>query len=301
MAVDVSSQAYQALRSLIERLLGSPEEAGKYLEDPGSYLAAYGVSDYQYDASVVQQVISECAGGPYVPAEAKQALYDYAQGGYEGHQSVQQVVQHVNKVVQESYYNNEYITQQVYNYDNSTNVDNSTEVYVGGDVHGDLDVETTNVTATEGGVAAGGDITDSGINTGENSGFVGNLDVDASGGDGGGQGYEGPGSPGGAGGDVDLNLNFGGGNQNVDGTQNVGGNQVFGDVQDSALAAGGDAANVSNNEIYDGSAASAGGDATGYHEDTDVDAQHSIVATEQGAGDLDQHAQQEEPAGDPSA
>jgi hypothetical protein len=25
------------------------------------------------------------------------------------------------------------------------------------------------------------------------------------------------------------------------------------------------------------------------------------VATEQGAGDLDQHAQQEEPAGDPSA
>ena len=63
------------------------------------------------------------------------------------------------------------------------------------------------------------------------------------------------------------------------------------DVEDGALA-GDDANNASDNELEEGSALSAGGDAETEVEDsfndTDVDADESIVNTQQGSGELEQ-------------
>ena len=64
-------------------------------------------------------------------------------------------MQHLNYITYAKYEGDEYITQQLINYqDYSTTIDNSTHVDVDGDFHGDI--ETTNVNAVgEGAMAAG--------------------------------------------------------------------------------------------------------------------------------------------------
>lgn len=319
MAVDV----YQSLRDLINQILGDREAALQYAEDPEGTLAAQGITDSDLDGVDIRQLVGECAPGHPLPGNVQQSLQSYSGGGgapsgYQGpppppagggHASTQEVVQHLNYVTYQTYEGDEQITQQLINYeDNSTNIDNSVDVDVDGDVHGDLDLETTNVNATgdgavaagqdaegvatgDGAIAAGDDIRDSQLNTGDGAVQAGE-DINAPVNTGEFTGVQ-------ADGDVE-NTVVGDDNQaaQVSGqadnsTFNFGDGDVtnFGDADfdDSAVAVGGgDATNVSDNDLFEGAALSVEGDAEGNFEETDVTAHDSIVATEQGPGDLEQ-------------
>lgn len=325
MAVDV----YAQLKELIEGIFGSRDTALQFAGDPDGTLAAQGITDGDLSQVDMRQLVSECAAGADLPEGTRQALQSYSSGGsapsYQvaspppagAPQGTHEVVQHLNYVTYATYEGDEQITQQLINYENydySTNIDNSVEVEVDGDVHGDLEVETTNVNATgDGAVAAGDDVENAA--TGDGSQIIdGDNYGNANTGDGAVQAY----------GDIEAPVNTGTftGVQNDDGTVEnaiVGdGNQAaqvsgnadnstfnFGDgdvtnigqstVEESAIATGGgDANNVADNTLYEGAAAAAGGDATGNfeenYEETYVEAYDSNVATEQGYGNLDQHA-----------
>lgn len=278
MPVDVIAE----LKAMIQNIFSNPDAAMQYASDPNGTLAAQGITDGDLSGVDLYQLVDQCATEAGLPESTKQALQSYGGGSASSsaasHQSAQDVVQHLNYVTYQTYEGDEQITQQLINYqDYSTNIDNSVEVEVDGDVHGDLEVETTNVNATgDGAIAAGDDIEDSQLNTGDgavqagddinapvNTGeFTGvqadNLNADAS------------------------TFNFGDGD-----VTNIGQSTV----EESAIATGGgDANNVADNTLYEGAAAAAGGDATGDFEETYVDAENSIVGTEQGPGDFDQHA-----------
>jgi hypothetical protein len=325
MAVDV----YASLKELIEKILGDRDAAMQFASDPTGTLAAQGITDGDLSQVDIRQLVSECASEADLPEGARQALQSYSSGApapshYQlaapppaaAHQGTQEVVQHLNYVTYATYEGDEQITQQLINqenYDYSTNIDNSVEVEVDGDVHGDFEVETTNVNATgDGAVAAGDDVENAA--TGDGAQIIdGDNYGQANTGDGAVQ----------AGGNINAPVNTGEftGVQTTGPVENtvvgdhnqaaqVSGNADnstfnFGDgdvtnigqstVQDTALATGGgDANNVSNNTLYEGAAAAAGGDATGNfeenYEETHVEAYDSNVATEQGYGNLDQHA-----------
>lgn len=319
MAID----AYAALKELITKLLGQRDTAVQYAEDPEGTLAAQGLSDQDLSGVDIRQVVGECTSEFPLSDSARSAVQSYSSGGsapggypsmppaQSAHPQPAEVVQHLNYITYAAYEGDEYITQQLVNYqDFSTNIDNSVSVDVDGDVRGDLDVETINVNATgDGAVAAGDDVYNAA--TGDGAQIIdGDNTGQANTGDGAvqaGRDLEAPVNTGVntgilAEGDVDGAV-IGDGNQvaNVDGdlensVLNFGEGDVtnFGDanIDDAAVSVGGDANNVSDNTLYDGAAAAAGGDAEGYHEATthevDIDAYESVVATEQGSGDLEQ-------------
>jgi hypothetical protein len=247
--------------------------------------------------------------------------------------SASEVVQHLNYVTYATYEDNDEITQQLINYeDNSTNIDNSVDVEVDGDVDGDLeiDLDTTNVNATgdgavaagedaegvatgDGAVAAGDDVENaatgdgSQVIDGDNFGLANTGDEAILAGDDIGAANSGTFTGVQAGEDVE-NAVVGDDNQTVQGEVeadviNFGGGSDINnfdnaDFDDSAVSVGGDATNVSDNELEEGAAISGTGDAEGNFEDTFVDADESIVTTEQGPGDLEQENEEfEEVAG----
>jgi hypothetical protein len=295
MAVDV----YASLKELIASLFGSHDAALQWAQDPDGTLAAQGISDGDLSQVDLYQLVDQCAAEAGLPDSTRQALQSYNGGGGGSassaatQQSTQEVVQHLNYVTYQTYEGDEQITQQLINYqDYSTNIDNSVDVEVDGDVHGDLDVETTNVNATgDGAVAAGDDVENAA--TGDGSQIIdGDNYGNANTGDGAVQAY----------GDIEAPVNTGEFTgvqaEEVDADASV---FNFGDgdvtnigqstLDDTAISTGeGDANNLSDNTLYEGAAAAAGGDATGDYEETYVDAYESNVATEQGEGNLDQHA-----------
>jgi len=324
MAVD----ATQALKDMIQKIFGGDRDlAMQVAEDPYGTLAEQGITESDLGQVDMYQLVNDCANGYDLPPNTQQALQSYSGGGaapahYQvppppppaDHASMQEVVQHLNYVTYATYEGDDYITQTLINQeinDYSTNIDNSVEVDVDGEVYGDLEVETTNVNATgDGAVAAGDDIENAAtgdgaqIIDGDNHGQANTGDgaVLADG------DIEGPVNTGTftgvqADGDVE-NTVVGDDNQSAqvsgdaeNSTFNFGDGDVtnFGDadIEDSAVSVGGgDANNVSNNHLEDGAAAAAGGDAEGNfeenYEETHVEAYDSIVATEQGPGDLEQ-------------
>lgn len=316
MAVD----AYQALKDLVGKLLGGDEQlAYQYASDPHGTLAEQGITEGDLGEVDLYQLVEECAADPGVPDHVRQAVQNYGSGPSPypvsspppagGHPSTADVVQHLNYVTYASYEGDTNITQQLINYeDNSTNIDNSVDVDVDGDFDGDI--ETTNVNATgDGAVAAGDDVENAA--TGDGSQIIdGDNFGQANTGDGAvlaGDDINAPVNTGEftgvqADGDVE-NTVVGDDNQvaNVSGeadnsTFNFGDGDVtnFGDADfdDSAVAVGGgDATNVSNNDLEEGAALATGGDAESNFQQTDIDADNSIVATEQGPGDQEQETE----------
>lgn len=313
MAVD----AYAALKELLAKLLGGDRAlAAQYAEDPEGTLAAQGVTDGDLGDVDLYQLVGQCAAeaGTQVPGYggAPPGQYPVASPppAHPGSPATAEVVQHLNYITYAKYEGDEYITQQLINYqDYSTTIDNSTHVDVDGDFHGDI--ETTNVNAVgEGAMAAGENLAADGAQVidGDNLGTalansgdgavqnVGQIDGPVSTGDGNVQ----------AGRDIDAPVNTGEftgiQGEHVDATnavQNFGQGDVthFGDadIDDSAVSLGGDATNVSDNELDEGSALNVGdGQASGYNyeheEEVHIEAHDSQVSTEQGFGD--QTAQQ---------
>jgi hypothetical protein len=310
MAVDV----YQSLKELVNSIFGSPQAALQYAQDPEGTLAEQGITDGDLSGVDMHQLVSECAADYDLPYSTQQALQSYSGGGAGPSYPVSappatshtasEVVQHLNYVTYATYEDNDTITQQLINYeDNSTNIDNSVDVEVDGDFHGDI--ETTNVNATgdgavaagddatgvatgDGAVAAGDDIEDSLVNTGDGA-VLADGDIEAPVNTGTFTGVQ-------TEGDVE-NVVVGDDNQTAqvsgdadNSTFNFGDGDVtnFGDAEfdDTAVAVGGgDATNVSNNELDEGAALSGTGDAEGNFQETDIDAEDSFVLTEQGPGD----------------
>ncbi len=195
---------------------------------------------------------------------------------------LEMVEQHINYVTYVTYEGDETITNEITNTD-ITNIDNSTDVNidVGEDNDGDITVDIDNVNATDGGVAVGaggtaedivtGDgavqlndsnVTDSVINTGENSGtIIGDIDDSAVGL---GEGDVSNVSDIDAEGDVGLATGDGAVAQvgTTDTAAATGGGDAFGDVDDAAINTGdnGSAENVSDNT--DAAISTGEGDAT---------------------------------------
>lgn len=332
-----------ALLDFIKGLLGDESLAVQFAGDPHGTLALQGVTQSDLVGVDIAEAVEQAASQLTLPAAQQTAVQNFTSGsassapassgggGGGGYTppaagvaaSQAQAVQQLQHVTYVSYPHNEYIQQEINNFDNSTNFD----VEIDGDNYGDLEFDVDNQIANavgDGSVAVAGEdndvnaatgdqaqvidgdnygnantgdnaavgVTDSAVNTGTNTGVIADGDV--------------------------YDTVVGDGNQvaNVDGELD-GSVLNFGDgdvsnindstLDDTAVATGGDATNVSDNYLEDGSAISTGGDATGggnditqttevYDNDytseyTDVDAYDSNVATEQGDGTLDQEAE----------
>src|SRR5690606_18953387 len=146
MAID----ATKALEEFLAKLFGGDRAlAAQYAEDPEGTLVAQGVTDGDLGDTDLYQVVGQTAAkyDAYVPgyggAPAAQYPVSSPPPPHPGPPSTPEVVQHLNYVTYATYEGDEYITQQLINYeDHSTNIDNSTHVDVDGDFHGDI--ETTN-------------------------------------------------------------------------------------------------------------------------------------------------------------
>lgn len=322
MAFDAYNEGVQAIQSLVSKIFGGGAEgqqaALQYSEDPEGTLAEQGITDADLSGLDMRQLVADCAAGADLPPSTQQALQSYTSGGGSSYpvatppaasHTASEVVQHLNYVTYATYEGDEQITQQLINYeDNSTNIDNSVDVDVDGDVDGDLeiDLDTTNVNATgdgavaagddaegvatgDGAVAAGDDIEDSLVNTGDGA-VLADGDIEAPVNTGTFTGVQ-------TEGDVE-NVVVGDDNQTVQGEVEAdvinfgGGSEINNfdnaDIDDSAISVGGDATNVSDNELDEGAAISGTGDAEGNFEETDVEAEDSFVLTEQGPGDQEQ-------------
>lgn len=163
MAVDVA----QAIKELIQRILGDRDTALQYAEDPEGTLAAQGITDGDLSGVDMFQLVGETCGS--VPGLQNYGP-SYTSGGggggggatppppsAAGH-SVEQVMQHLNYVTYVAYEGDETITNII---DQSTNIDQSqnVDVDVAGDLTGDITVDSndTNVNATGEGAAAAAD------------------------------------------------------------------------------------------------------------------------------------------------
>src|SRR5690606_14927116 len=155
--------ATKALEEFLAKLFGGDRAlAAQYAEDPEGTLVAQGVTGADLGDTALYQLCAHGAAqadtpGPgYGGAPAAQYPVSSPPPPHPGPPSTPEVVQHLNYVTYATYEGDEYITQQLINYeDHSTNIDNSTHVDVDGDFHGDI--ETTNVNAVGDGAQAAGE------------------------------------------------------------------------------------------------------------------------------------------------
>jgi hypothetical protein len=313
MPVDVSHLLVQ----LIGKILTNPATAFQFASDGNGTLAAQGITEGDLSGLDMPGLVEQACQTYDVPADARYALQGYTSGSpsysgpvsppassyTSGPQSMEQVVQHLNYVTYAAYEGDTNIQQTI--------LDQSTDINVGDDFEGDIDVH--NAAATGDGAVAGsgdGDVTAA---TGDGSQAINDSTI----------GQNQNNSPGAVqvgedayapivtgdntgviADDSNVDAVIGDHNQTVQ-TDGPVDDSVFnfgeGDVQqvnDSTVThsaiGGDDATNVSGNAMT-GSAVSTGdGDAEGNFETTNVQAHDSIVATEQGDGDLQQYAEQEQ-------
>jgi len=282
MPVDVVEE----LESLIRNILGNRSAAQQYAEDPYGTLVSQGITEGDLEGLNMQQIVADSCQGLDLPEGARGALQSYTSGGGGGGgyapppagpaTGVEQVMQHLNYVTYVAYEGDETIIGEI------TNIDQSQNVNVEGEVHGDLSVDShdINANATGDGSAASGlgpatagdeNVVNTGVNLGNMNTGDGAVQVQALGSD------VGP-------------INTG----EFTGVQADGPVAVTG----AAFGEGAEANTAIGNTTGPGGAVSAGGDATGSFQDNDVTEQTQIqavgsnVAVEQGPGD--QHAQQDE-------
>ncbi|MEZ5375991.1 MAG: hypothetical protein R2733_05705 [Acidimicrobiales bacterium] len=200
------SEINDVLESIMHKVLGNETEAIMYSEDPHAYLVDHGVNDYDLSSvdlgDTVAGVANELNFSPQVtqtlvemPAPAPMAVPAGASapGGasaaptshHAAPAPTMETIEHtLNTYVAQVYETNEYISQNLAEVDNARHFDLDVE----GEVHGDLELtdESVNVSALgdhsaaaggdqtgvatgDAAVAAGDDIKNSNIATGEDS------------------------------------------------------------------------------------------------------------------------------------
>lgn len=220
--MSTTAAATDLLRSIVQRIIGDPAEAQAYSQNPAEYLAAHGVADHDLSDVDIRPLIVEAAASCGLPETTMAKVDAYGKGespapGYVGDSPapatspapggqaspvappavappppaspagmtpLQSVEQHINYVTYVTHESNTSIVQNLI--DNSTTIDNSSNVSVdvGGNVYGDIDLtnEVANVNATgDGAVAVGDDLKDSNINTGSgDQNVVGTINANES-------------------------------------------------------------------------------------------------------------------------
>lgn len=279
MAVDVA----EAVKELIQKILGDRNTAMQYAEDPQGTLAAQGITDGDLGGLDMFQVVRDACGD--VPG-----FQNYGSGGGGGGgggggmappppaatgQSVDQIMQHLNYVTYVAYEGDETITTNI---DNSTNIDQSQNVdfEVHGDMHGDFDVDSHDINANatgDGSAASGTGPAVSGDENAINTGvFVGQQNT----------------------GDNAAQIQAVGSDVGPVNTGEFTGIQADGpvNVTGGAMSFGeGDAYNAQGVTVEDGGAFAQGGDATGHGGDDSVEVQAVInsedVTQQQESGEGD--------------
>ncbi len=246
MSIDVSG----LFRDFFSRVFGDREVAENFVADPAGVLAAEGISDADLSGVNVAQVAAVVAQESALPPETKDAVAQVASGGGGGgaqdsgdggpatdggQPPLEQIVQTVTELVTVVHQD---IDQSTSFFDQSTTIDNSVDVDVDG---ANASVVTTGdgsqaiggdnagpANTGDGAVLAGDDVEN--VNTGENSGVVG--DGDNTFGDG--------------------NIDFGGGNELANlnfgsGVQDQSSNSIDNSINNSDLSQN-SSINNSNNE-----------------------------------------------------
>ena len=285
------------LVNFIKDLATDPSKAMQFVSNPNGELVAQGITEHDLSGLDMPGIVQQACGEPGFPAEARGALQSYTSGGggggqytppahqvTSGPQSMEQVVQHLTYVTQVT--NDNDVINEI--------VDQSTNIEVGDDFDGDIDVDTNNINGdnsqivdgdiegdnlvnSDGAVQIDGD-NQAPVVTGTNTGIIADGDVDDAIV---GNNNEQQANDVDVDGDNDGVINFGDGDVN--------------NVNDSTLDNSnvGSGTNIADN---DGSAIGLGdGDTTNVDEDNDttitetttVDAEDSVVNTEQGPGDQD--------------
>ncbi|MCI0685926.1 MAG: hypothetical protein L0Y54_01610 [Sporichthyaceae bacterium] len=283
MPVDVVDK----LEDLIKDILGNRDAAQQYAQDPYGTLVAQGITEGDLEGLNMQQIVADSCQGLDLPDGARSAVQSYTGGG--GGPSgyapppagpatgVEQVMQHLNYVTYVAYEGDETIIGEI------TNIDQSQNVNVEGEVHGSVNVDSHDVNANatgDGSAASGFGPATAGdenvVNTGLN---LGNMNT----------------------GDDAVQVQAVGSDVGPINTGEFTGIQADGPINapGAVMSFGeGDAVNQIGNVVGPGGALSGTGDATGHYEDNDITEQTQIqavgsnVAVEQGPGD--QHAQQDE-------
>ncbi|SNT20092.1 hypothetical protein SAMN05421812_103696 [Asanoa hainanensis] len=304
------------LVNFVKQLASDPTKALQFAQNPQGELVASGITEHDLSGLDMPAIVQQACGEPDFPADARGALQSYTSGGggggggysppaqhvTSGPQSMEQVVQHLTYVTQVTNNDNDVITQIL---------DQSTNVEVGDDFDGDIDVDSNAANASGAGAVAVGEADDvnaaTGANsqvvdgdiegdnlfnsdgavsvdgdleapvvTGTNTGIVADGDVDRAII---GNNNEQQANDVDVDGDNDGVINFGDGDVNNvnDSTldnSNVGSGTNIADNDDSAIGLGdGDVTNEDND--------------TTITETTNIDADDSVVNTEQGPGDQD--------------
>jgi len=157
MPVDV----VEKLEDLIKDILGNRDAAQQYAQDPYGTLVAQGITEGDLEGLNMQQIVADSCQGLDLPDGARSAVQSYTSGGGGGGgyappagpaTGVEQVMQHLNYVTYVAYEGDETIIGEI------TNIDQSQNVNVSGDVSGNVNVDShdTNANATGDGSAASG-------------------------------------------------------------------------------------------------------------------------------------------------
>jgi hypothetical protein len=317
-------QATQALVDFVLQFVGNRDFALQVAQNPSGALAAQGVTEHDLSGVDMTQVVAEACQAPGFPPEAAEALqyYSSGSGGYSGggggYSQPAPHPQPVDHVVQQLQYVN-YVTHEGDTTIQQTIIDQSTTFDVDGDFHNSGTIDIDNASASGAGAVAGGEgdvnaatgagaqvIDDSivGQNQNNSDGAVqvggANAGPIVTGGDNDGIISSGP-VTGNVVGDNNETANVNGPNSGVinfgDGAENTNLQNV-----NATNSNFGDGDNVGGNTLQDGSAIGTGaGNVTGGGNDTttttttnttdnsventNVNANDSIVNTEQGDGD----------------
>ncbi|MDG4822730.1 hypothetical protein O7635_12805 [Asanoa sp. WMMD1127] len=302
------------LVNLVKQLATDPTKALQFAQNPQGELVAQGITEHDLSGLDMPAIVQQACGEPGFPADAARALQSYTSGGgggggytppthhvTSGPQSMEQVVQHLTYVNQVT--NDNDIINEI--------VDQSTNVEVGDDFDGELDIDSNNANASGAGAVAVGEADDVNAATGANSQVVdgdiegdnlfnsdGAVSVDGD--------LEAPvvtGTNTGIVADGDVEDSIVGNNNDQqandvdvdgdnDGVINFGDGDVN-NVNDSTLDNSnvGSGTNIADNDdsaigLGDGDTTNEDNDTT-ITENTNVNAEDSVVNTEQGPGDQD--------------
>jgi hypothetical protein len=138
MAIDLGAGIMAKLTALFASIFSSQQAAQDFADDPNGVAEQYGLTseDLSDGVNVTQAALQACQS-PGVPAQAQQAVQNYASQPHPPAYTVQEVVQQVQQVTYVTYEDNDTIIDHL--------TQNNTNIEVGDDAH-DVNIDVDNLT-----------------------------------------------------------------------------------------------------------------------------------------------------------